>query len=196
MALRFPIVISYYFECTDVRDRLYYCIPPNVLEEVVQNGLAKKEVLDDYPDGIDIKVSGSKFEEFEEMYSYELDVKPDAIMHAFDLIKSKFKDKLPPTGFISGDYLNELTLRIQEALSKGNIDFESDQVSKFGTFETRQQFVSYRKAQQDLISNTTNSMAVHFDLKVPFEQQTFTKLDMSDGEDPFNYLQRLKRKSK
>ena len=69
MPIKTPIERAFYYEITNLRDRLIYWIPKEDLEQMRKSGSVSKEILKDYPFGLDLEVYQDLFDEFEKKYT-------------------------------------------------------------------------------------------------------------------------------
>jgi len=94
--IRTPRKRAYYPESKTEVDRLLLWIPAEEIQPMVQDGLIAPYVVDDYPDGFEIDVSTSEFEEFE----IDLGVSPEAITAAY--VHYREREQLPDSGMMDG----------------------------------------------------------------------------------------------
>jgi hypothetical protein len=107
MQIKTPKRRAYYPASRNERDRLLCWIPAEELERMVQDGRVVEDILEDYPDGLEIEVSEEAFEEF----GIDIDVSPEAIRHAFaDLTIQK---RLPQSGIVDGASLERIAQQAQ-----------------------------------------------------------------------------------
>ena len=74
MPIKLPQETTYFYEITIVADRLYYCIPKQQLYEMVNQEKVLDNIIEDYPDGIDIKVSQIQFDEIQKCYGMAFNI--------------------------------------------------------------------------------------------------------------------------
>ena len=197
MPIKLPVEVAFYYEATDIRDRLLLCIPIAILVRMVENGEADKSILEDNPDGIDIKVSGSHFEELYRKYSLILPDNPEGLVNAFKFLRQHTRNrKFPKTGFIHKNYLIELWNYLQENLEYrfwGSID--EDGFTLIDNTKS-QKGILKRKYRRDneLNQNFKKLTLPDYDPKKSIKEQSFSIIKMSDGEEPFSYISKIKQK--
>jgi len=112
MSVRSPKNIVYYYECSYGKFRLTYSIPKSELKTLVENGIIKKkQVLIDFPDGVDLTVSETDYEDFEKSYGYRPEVDPEVTKKIFYSILTQTKNwkKFVGSGLIPAEYIQERT---------------------------------------------------------------------------------------
>lgn len=108
MPISIPTNPVYYYEVTAKSTRLLLWLPWDYLE-LIAKGNVSKQILKDYPDGIDIEISKSAFKELRERYNFEIEVNPFWIWRAFDALWLKGVTKqLPCSGYIEKKFLERL----------------------------------------------------------------------------------------
>ena len=83
-----------------------YFIPSDELQLLIEQDKISPQVLEDYPDGVDLDCMKADFDEFENLYGFSPEVDPDAINRAFFAMFSATRDwkTFRGSGFIkSGD---------------------------------------------------------------------------------------------
>jgi hypothetical protein len=101
MPISIPIDSVYYYEVTSKSTRLLLWLPYSDLEKQVKKGNTSLYLLIDYPDGIDLEVSGYEFYEMKQRYNLVVGVNPNHIWYAFHAIWLKMtKVKMPCSGYI------------------------------------------------------------------------------------------------
>lgn len=148
MPIKVPIERAYYFEITPLGERIYYCIPKEYLEKMVQRKEVKENILKDYPDGLDIEVSSEKFEEFKKLYNLDLDVDPNSLLETFHSLLLKMEESFPKSGYINKNYLDKY--------------LKDPEIKKL-------------------------------DRKIPFQEQSFSQVRMSQGEEPFDAFSKIQQ---
>ena len=194
MPIKLPQEIVYFYEITMLADRLLYCIPQNELNKLVKQGKAQKKIIEDYPDGVDIKVSPIKFKEFQDNYGMKFDLEAELILKAFHLIKTKTKEHYFGTGFIKSQFLEDIARQIQP-------DFKEEKVKilkvdfKPLTFKSQKKFQKkMRLSEQKLVKKLKKHSIKEIDSKKSIMEQSFSKIEMSRGEEPFTFLSRYYKK--
>lgn len=82
----------YYYECSYGDFRLTYFIPYSDLEKLSKEGDIQKQVLEDFPDGVDLRVGEVDYRDFEESYGYRHNVGPEVALNAFSTIYASTKN--------------------------------------------------------------------------------------------------------
>lgn len=92
MPVKSPKERVYYYECSYGKFRLTYFIPFGELEKLSEEGKIEKQVLDDFPDGIDLRVGETDYVDFKNSYGYRPEVDPEVAKSVFYSIFSTTKD--------------------------------------------------------------------------------------------------------
>ncbi len=96
-----PRVRAYYPASKNEPDRLLCWIPADELKTMAENGQVLSDILEDYPDGLEVEVSEQAFDEFD----LKLGVEPDALVEAYaNLLQS---GALPESRRVAGESLEE-----------------------------------------------------------------------------------------
>ncbi len=90
--VRSPKESVYYYECSYGNFRLTYFIPFDELARLDKIGKINKQVLEDFPDGVDLRVGETDYVDFQKSYGYRPEVNPEAAKNAFYSILSTTKD--------------------------------------------------------------------------------------------------------
>lgn len=115
MQIKTPKRRAYYPASRNEPYHLLCWIPVEELERMVQDGHAPPEILDDYPDGLEVEVSTSAFSELD----IDIGVSPEAIQEAYARFQTE--GQLPPSGIVDGASLENEALG---AFAKGVLGFE------------------------------------------------------------------------
>ena len=102
MKIRTPSQRAYYPASRNEPDRLLCWIPDDELARMVNLGQIAPEVLEDYPDGLEVEVSRAAFDEF----GIELGVSPEAIEAAYNHLREQ--GSLPDSGRVDGASLESV----------------------------------------------------------------------------------------
>lgn len=196
MPIKLPTEITYFYEITGITDRLYYCIPINELQSMVTNGLVSKSIIEDYPDGVDIKVSPLQFKEFQDLYEMTLDIEPQLIWKAFQLIKSKIRKKHLGTGFIKRVFLENTVKEIQADFKE--IMLPRPKVDKRPAAIKSQKRVQHRmRISERRLNRKLKQLSIEdIDPKKTIVEQSFAEIKMTKGDEPFEFFSRYYLKSK
>ena len=117
MKISIPSERAYYLASENEPDRLLCWIPEEELQRMVRFGQITPDVLEDYPDGLEIEVSQAAFDEFE----VDLGVSPEAIKEAYAYHREQ--GKIPESGSVGGAALESAAQEPmrggEEAIAKG-----------------------------------------------------------------------------
>jgi len=191
MPIKTPKERAFYYEITNLRDRLIYWIPKEDLKDMEKNGKMSKQLLEDYPFGLDVEVYQDLFDEFKKKYRLEIPIDVENTMQAFQAIKNRYGKKFPRTGLIN---VKELQSFAQE------MKFELERTPELrlkelpGVKKRAPDKKSFR--QQQILQRKTESYTKKFefkrlDVKAPIKKQPLFKVIMTGGEDAFDALSKL-----
>lgn len=118
MSTRSPSELAYYYECSYGKYRLSLYIPHNELVSLVQKEKIDSKVLEDYPDGVDLRVGKTDYDEFSKAYGYMPDVDPETVRSQFYAVYSSTKDwrKYHGAGLISAKDLNNKVSGVKQSV--------------------------------------------------------------------------------
>lgn len=191
MPIKTPIERAFYYEITNLRDRLIYWIPKEDLEHMTKSGPVSDEILKDYPFGLDLEVYQDLFDEFKDKYKLDIPIDVENTLQAFQALKTKYGKKFPRTGLIN---VKELENFAQELKSE---------IEEIPEFRRRELPVVKKKEpdkksfrQQQMLQKKTKKLMKKFkfkelDVKAPIQKQKLFNIKMTDGEDAFDTLSRL-----
>jgi len=123
MPVKSPKERVYYYECSYGKFRLTYSIPKGELEKLAREDKIEKQVLDDFPDGVDLRVGETDYMDFEKSYGYRPEVDPEVAKKVFYSIFSATKNwkKFVGSGIIPAKDLegriNDIEIVDEEKLS-------------------------------------------------------------------------------
>jgi hypothetical protein len=109
MQIKTPTQRAYYPASRNEPDYLLCWIPVEELERMVQEGHISPDVPEDYPDGLEVEVSGAGFDEF----GIDFGVNPQAIREAYAHLLAQ--DQLPESGMVHGASLEREAQLLEEA---------------------------------------------------------------------------------
>ena len=92
MPVKSPKERVYYYECSYGKFRLTYFIPYDELEKLSKEGKIEKQVLEDFPDGVDLRVGETDYMDFKKSYGYRPEVDPEVAKSVFYSIFSTTKN--------------------------------------------------------------------------------------------------------
>ena len=132
-----PKLPVYYFERTGRGERLLYCIPAGHLRRLVESGAAKRAILRDYPDGVDIEVSRQSFQLFATDYDFHHPFDASAIWDGFEIMlrRAHKSDDFRGCLYVKSSVLEKFTAAFDRALKElkisrlSEIDLEQNLVA-------------------------------------------------------------------
>jgi hypothetical protein len=200
MAIESPIKPVYYYECSYGKFRLVYFIPPNELLQLIDENKISAQVLEDFPDGVDLDCTEPDFVEFHDQYKYRPEITPDALRRAFFAIFSTTYEweSFRGSGFIPAADLERQVEPIEENLKAEKITLEEIQpLPDQPSIEERRQFFKQRAEQQSLEQNyLTNIKVEGIDPQKSLSQQKFSSIKKQKGERMEDVFSRLLLKGK
>ncbi len=196
MPIKLPVEIAYFYEISQVTDRLLYCIPKEQLQSMVEQGKVQENILDDYPDGVDIKVSPIQFKEFHDNYGLNFDMDPKIIWEAFQFVKSKMEKKYFGTGFIQKKYLEDVTKQIKSDYDQIISEPEKIDLSPAAIKKQKRIQQEMRLSKRRLDKKLKRLPLKDMDSNKSIKEQSFTQVKMSKGDEPFYFLSRYNHKTK
>ena len=113
MKISTPSKRAYYPASTYEQDQLLCWIPEEELQRMVRFGQIAPDVLDDYPDGLEVEVSQAAFDEFE----IDLGISPEAIQQAYAYHRAR--KALPESGVVDGATLERVAQEPQRGAPEG-----------------------------------------------------------------------------
>ena len=180
MPIKVPAKRAYYYELTNLGERLTYWIPFKELEKLVKNKKVNKKVLTDYPGGLDIEVCKDSFEEFEKKYNFKFDISTKYIWQAFkkiyneEIYKKDKKIPIPKTGYLDGKELESI------AIKKSKTEIQQVRIPRLNTLSP-----SYSDNSKTKIPDTKLSSS---------KIKNLFNVKMTKGEEPFKVLSKLGKK--
>jgi hypothetical protein len=99
---------TYYPASPTEMDRLLLWIPRDELEGMVEENLLPPPVLEEYPDGAEVEVTPSGFEEL----GIDLGVSPEALRAVYGHLLER--GEVPPSGLVDGAILEEVAREVGE----------------------------------------------------------------------------------
>lgn len=195
MKVSIPKQSVYYYECSNGWFRLFYFIPPGTLERLCKEKRISKDVLNDFPDGVDLGCTEGDFKQFEDEYGYKLPFDPSELRSAFFAIFSttrKWK-KFCGTGFIPAQELERYVKKVTETLTREEVSLQKAQLRapQMPLPELRQQRQMAATQSKQAYDVLQKLQLRGIDAKRTLSQQEFSAIDMEDGhaaEDVFIQL--------
>jgi hypothetical protein len=105
--IRIPKERAYYLASQNESQCLLCWIPVQDYDHLAQEGRIPRDVLADYPDGLEVEVSTPGFGEFQ----IDLGVGPEAIKQAYAELAAR--GLLPSSGAVAGSYLEGIARSIE-----------------------------------------------------------------------------------
>lgn len=185
MSVASPKEAVYYYECSNGRFRLTYFMPVDQLRELDEEGHIRPQVLEDYPDGVDLGCTEHNFEEFHELYDYQPPILPAALRRAFYAIFSTTRDweTFRGTGLIPAAEIEGRVEVIETALREEEIAPEEvETLSEAPSLEARRERAKRQAMQQSRMQAVLELMRVEgIDPEQTLGQQVFSPVEMKEG---------------
>jgi hypothetical protein len=217
MSVRSPKECVYYYECSYGSFRLTYSIPKSELKRLVEEGQIKKQVLDDFPDGVDLRVGETNYRDFKESYGYRPEVDPEVAKKIFYSILTNTKDwkNFLGSGLIPAKDLKERIADIEivdeEAASFSDFVLTSrkiteeklpparmmpervrrEKVDLKGSRKLKKSEAKVQKALNDFLQNVRPEGV---DPKKTLRRQKFSKLEYTEGDSIEKVFARIQHK--
>jgi hypothetical protein len=120
MQLSIPTSPVYYFELTPRGPRLLYYLPYDQLAKLVKKKDVRKEVLKDFPYGLEVEVSDEEFRRIREEYGFTPPLDVDEIWKAFRGFWLHSRHGSPSIcGLIDAKRLEAYARKVSEAMAPG-----------------------------------------------------------------------------
>ena len=183
MSIKSPSQPVYYYEASNGKFRLTYFIPPDELEKLIGSGDISNEVLDDFPDGVDLSCTEPDFQRFQKLYNYRPLHDPEALQRAFFTIFSsthKWK-QFRGSGLIRADKLEEAIGVVEDSLDK--LESGSSRRGVRPVLKKEKYLSKSRKIEQKRISAHLQKLKVKgVNSKLDMRQQEFPEIKMQEGK--------------
>ncbi len=121
MNISVPEEPTYYYEISSRYKRLLYWLPAKILKKMISVAAVDKKILEDYPDGVDIKVTNEDFSYFREKYKMVLHIDPDAVWNAFITLCVQDTEKYYGVGYIEKKDLDPLVTAVNKELENSGL---------------------------------------------------------------------------
>ncbi|MFN2224608.1 MAG: hypothetical protein PVJ75_03675 [Chloroflexota bacterium] len=198
MTIKSPKEAVYYYEASNGEFRLVYFIPPEELERLAQDGSIETQVLEDFPDGVDLNVTKPDFDEFQELYGYRPDNDPEELRRAFFAMLSGTRDwqSFRGSGFIPAADLEPLAETVEDSLQeKGLLPDEMVEFSVPSSLPERRAQSARQAAQQEQMVEHLEQMEVEgIDPTLTLREQRFKPIKMQEGKSAEEVFTKLQRK--
>ncbi len=116
MKIQIPTERTYYQASPGEPDRLFCWIPRKELEEMVKDEKAGREILENYPSGLEIEVSKETLEED----GIDLGINPEHVREVYALLREQ--GSLDKSGYIQASVLEDYASDIVKARCKAKTD--------------------------------------------------------------------------
>lgn len=197
MAIKSPKEAVYYYEANNGKFRLVYFIPPEKLEQLAQDGRINAEVLEDYPDGVDLNVTTPDYEEFHELYGYRVKNDPEELQRAFFAMLSGTRNwqSFRGSGFIPAADLEPVAETVEESLQEEDLLPEELDFSMSFSLPDRRAQSARQAAQQERMAEHLEQMEVEgIDPGLTLREQKFRPIEMQEGKSAEEVFTKLQRK--
>lgn len=197
MAIRSPKEPVYYYEASHGEFRLVYFIPPEKLERLVQDGRIEAEVLEDYPDGVDLNCTKLDFEEFHKLYGYQPDNDAEGLRRAFFAMFSATSNwkSFRGSGFIPAADLEALVEPVEDSLQEeGLLPEEMGPAMSFSLPERRTQSARQAVQEERMVEHLEQMKVEGIDPTLTLRQQKFRPIEMQEGKSAEEVFSKLQRK--
>lgn len=225
MPVKSPKERIFYYECSYGKFRLTYFIPYDELEKLATEGKIKKTVLEDFPDGVDLRVGETDYMDFKKSYGYRPEVDPEVAKSVFYSIFSTTKNwkkfrgsDIIPAKDLEGR-IDDIEKKVTDEKKKSFLDFVRTPSEKkkpeflfrrvrpiaMGPIEKAdlKRYRMYRKrqakAQKDVNEFLRKVKPKGIDSKQTLRRQRFSKLHWTKGdkiEDVFTRIQHKRIKKR
>jgi hypothetical protein len=208
MPIKTPKERVYYYECSYGEFRLTHHIPYSELEKLSQQNKIKKQVLEDYPDGIDLRVGETDYKDLETNYGYRPKIDPQVAKNLFYMIYTSTKNwkKTRGTGLIPAKDLENKIHDIEKSVKE--LVLYSPEKTRLLTTpimkdkeNARKELKQYRRARKTQFKTQReidNILRKHtpgkIDNKQTLQNQSFSKIEYTEGENIQDILARTQRK--
>jgi hypothetical protein len=200
MPIASPREPVYYYEVSNREFRLVYFMPPEMLQNLIEEDRISPRILEDFPDGVDLVCTEPDFDRFHQLYGYRPALAGDALRRAFFAILSSTRDweNFRGSGMIPAKDLERHVITVEDTLQREPAASEEIQRSPDQrTLEGRQQQLSPENIQRSPSFSLLEQMQVEgVDPGRSLRDQTFSPIEREEGEpagEVFSKLQ-LKRK--
>jgi hypothetical protein len=208
MTIKSPNERVYYYECSYGKFRLIYHIPPSELEKLSKQNKIEKQVLEDYPDGLDLRVEETDYKDLGTTYGYRPEVDPETAKKLFYMIYSATKDwkKNTATGLIAAKDIENKILdleknvreRLLSSLKKTGLLTTPIKKDKESPHKELKHYRMARKTQFKKQKELDNHLRKHvpkiIDPKQTLQNQRLSKIEWTEGENIKDILTKTQQK--
>ena len=210
MSIKAPNQRVYYYECSYGSFRLTYFIPYRELGELVNSGDIKEQVLEDFPDGVDLRVGETDYQDFYEVYGYRPKVDPDVARGIFFSILSSTRNwkKFQGSDIISAkdleDQIDDLDRRVKEEKDKSLVEYlKTPQIlkesipMKLGDLQNHREIrkrISREQREVDSLLRKIKPRGI--DRYKTLQNQSFSQIQWTEGENIEEVFSRIQRRGR
>ena len=198
MDVETPIEPAYYFECSFGRTRLSYFMPVEHLQELAAAEKISANVLEDFPDGVDLDCTEPDFANFESAYGFRPKSKATFLREAFLAMYSATHDweNFHGTGFVRASDLESKAEAVKARLEAE--DIAPEEVVEIPTvlesFPQRRKWTRQQMQKQSKVTELMIEMEVEeADKSKSIKQQAFAQVPMRKGKKPEEVFESLHR---
>ncbi|TFH15066.1 hypothetical protein E4H04_09090 [Candidatus Bathyarchaeota archaeon] len=208
MAVKSPRERVYYSECSYGAFQLSLYIPINELEELADQGRIKRQVLEDFPDGVDLGVSESDYNDFYQSYNYRPEVGAVTAKTLFYTLYTSTRNwrNYRGTDLIPATILEASIKGIETSLEK-HVELQrispmdlrltagADQRPKEALKRYRESKKNLSREENDLLGVLRRHTPKGIDPKKTLHDQDFS-IEYSDGDRIDDVISRIQRRGK
>jgi hypothetical protein len=190
MRIIVPAQRVYYYECTGQSTRLFYYLPPRELKKIVTKQQLSLQIIEDYPDGIEIEVSIEESEQYYAEYGIYFIHNPILLDLAFNVARYKSNKgrMFRGIGFIDAAFLEHLTNLIYPVLIQSNL--QRYVVHK--ETPANKEWIEGRRLAVDRFWEIIKTTAIpEINPELPLNNQPFSRVKMYKGDDPVTVFRNL-----
>ncbi len=185
MNISVPEKPTYYYEISSKSKWLLYWLPAKTLEKMISVEEVDKEILEDYPDGVDIKVTREDFSDFKRKYNMVLNVDPDAVWNAFLTLCVQDTETYHGVGYIEKEDLDPVVKAVNKELEMSGLAQQvpiAQEKDRTKRRKLHMQQVKINKQRMSLFKKITLPKVIK---GKPILKQFAEKVRMSKGDEPY-----------
>lgn len=193
MTIKTPKKIVYYPASRNEPDQLMCWIPYEELKKMVDKNRVDKNILTDYPDGLEIEITDEELKYFYEKYELKLKGEPKSLLLAYEYLREK--KMIKTLGYINSKNLDRLSkqvpkleLRELKTIRK----FDAKTVLK----EKRSLTRGFSKKLDDMVIKPHRRPHRRRSIAFIKDIDRLFKAKMTKGDEPLEALYRLQRQRK
>ena len=185
MNISVPEEPTYYYEISSKSKWLLYWLPAKTLEKMISAGEVDKKILEDYPDGVDIKVTREDFSDFRRKYNMVLNIDPDAVWNAFQALCVQDKETYHGVGYIEKKDLDPVVKTVNTELEKRGLDRKVPIAQEKDRTKRRKLHMQQMKINRQRMSLFKKITVPRMIKGKPVLKQFAEKVRMSKGDEPY-----------